>query len=94
VNVDGLPAAGNCTGHPSLALIKLPSATHGWENGQRFFELDAQKVAGNPATWEFTMPSAESTNLPPAYYMLFYVDCRGKPSPAQMVRFDNAAREP
>lgn len=95
VNVLGLPAAGTCTGHPSLALIKLPSATHGWENGQRFYELDAHRVAGDAtSTLEFTMPSAESANLPPAYYMLFYVDCRGKPAPAQMVRFDNAAREP
>jgi len=26
--------------------------------------------------------------------MLFYVDCKGKPSIARMVRFDEAAKEP
>jgi hypothetical protein len=95
VSLDGLPGSATCTGHQSLVLIKLPSATHGWENGQRFYELPAEKLTGNQVTTlEFTMPSAQSANLPPAYYMMFYVDCRGKPSVAQMVRFDNAAVEP
>jgi hypothetical protein len=40
------------------------------------------------------MPSARTANLPPAYYMLFYIDCKGKPSIARMVRFDDAAKEP
>src|SRR5207253_844691 len=73
----------------------LTSPTHGWENGKRFYELPAEKLTGNQVTTlEFTMPSAAGANLPPAYYMMFYVDCRGKPSAAQMVRFDNAAVEP
>jgi hypothetical protein len=36
----------------------------------------------------------KSANVPPGYYMLFYVDCMGKPSLAQMVRFDDAAKAP
>jgi hypothetical protein len=95
VNLAGLPGSATCTGRQSLVLIKLPSATHGWENGQRFLELPAEKLTGNQVTTlEFTMPSAEGANLPPAYYMMFYVDCRGKPSAAQMVRFDNSATQP
>ena len=95
MNLADLPFSADCTGRQSLVLIKLPSATHGWENGQRFYELPAEKLTGNQVTTlEFTMPSAQSANLPPAYYMMFYVDCRGKPSMAQMVRFDNGAKEP
>jgi len=89
-NLNDLP--GSCTGPASLVLIKLPSATHGWENGQRFYELKADRsVMG---MYDFTMPGAKEANLPPGYYMMFYVDCKGKPSVAQMVRFDNAATEP
>jgi len=43
---------------------------------------------------QFTAPDAKASNPPPGYYMLFYVDCMGKPSKAQMVRFDDRANEP
>jgi galactose oxidase-like protein len=76
----------------SLVLIKLPSATHGWQNGQHFYNLPFRMKA--PDVLEFTTPDAKSANLPPAFYMMFYVDCHGKPSMARMVRFDNTATAP
>jgi Domain of unknown function (DUF1929) len=81
-----------CTQKASLALIKLPSATHGWENGQKFVEL--QLIEGQPGSIEIRTPDAKKANIPPAFYMLFYVDCRGVPSISQMVRFDDSAKEP
>ena len=90
--LDKLPVASQCTGQPSLALIKLPSATHGWENGQKFAEVSF--AARGASEISFTMPDAKQANLPPAYYMLFYVDCKGKPAVARMVRFDDTAKEP
>jgi hypothetical protein len=89
--LQGLPAT--CpNGDASLVLIKLPSATHGWQNGQHFVDLPFRVV--NPVTREiqFKMPDAQRANIPPAYYMMFYVDCKGKPSVARMVRFDDQAK--
>ncbi|MDY7225720.1 galactose oxidase early set domain-containing protein [Hyalangium rubrum] len=81
-------------GKASLSLIKLPSATHGWENGQKFVELPFTERDGDPQRLRFQTPELKSANAPPGYYMLFYVDCQGKPSIAQMVRFDDTAKEP
>jgi hypothetical protein len=92
VSLSNLP--GTCTGIPTLVLIKLPSATHGWENGQRFVDLPYQTVANDASQIEFQVPDAQKGNIPPAFYMMFYVDCLGKPAEAIMVRFDNEAREP
>lgn len=78
---------------PALALIKLPSATHGWENGQKFVPL-AINSGGTSTEITFTTPDAKTASIPPAYYMLFYVDCKGKPSMARMVRFDDMADQP
>jgi len=89
VRLDGLPS--DCTGNASLVLIKLPSSTHGWENGQQFFNLPFRKAGSGI---QFQTPDAKSARVPPAYYMLFYVDCKGKPSVAKMVRFDDQAKEP
>jgi hypothetical protein len=82
----------SCTTTERVVLIKLPSATHGWENGQKFYELET--FNNTPRQIAFTMPDADKANLPPAYYMLFYVDCKGKPSHARMVRIDSSAKEP
>jgi hypothetical protein len=82
-----------CNGKPSAVLIKLPSATHGWENGQKFIPLTLQSP-GIGSTVTIGTPNAKQQNIPPAYYMLFYVDCMGKPSEARMVRFDDSATEP
>jgi len=87
---DSLPQT--CTGKASLVLIKLPSATHGWENGQQFFDLPFTEVSG--AGLQVRTPNSKFELIPPAYYMMFYVDCRGKPSVAKMVRFDDQANEP
>lgn len=79
-------------GDGDLRLIKLPSATHGWESGQQSFKLK-YKAGGN--TLVFTTPSAKDAMIPPAYYMLFYTDCAGKPvAEAAMVRFDDGAAAP
>jgi hypothetical protein len=43
---------------------------------------------------QFTTPDASMALIAPAFYMLFYVDCMGKPSIAQMVRFDDQAQKP
>jgi Domain of unknown function (DUF1929) len=91
VTLDGLPAP--CPDNEgSLVLIKLPSATHGWQNGQQFVDLPF-RTGSDRTQIRFTAPDARLTNIPPAFYMLFYVDCKGKPSVARMVRFDDGARE-
>lgn len=73
----------------SLALIKLPSVTHGWDSGQRLIDLPFKSVPSGENEIGFTSPDSRAENIPPAFYMMFYVDCRGKPSVAQMVRFDD-----
>lgn len=92
LSLENLPE--HCNGPASLVLIKLPSATHGWENGQHFVDLPFHNTTANGTQIEFRVPDAKKENIPPAYYMLFYVDCDGKPAVAKMVRFDNEAAEP
>jgi hypothetical protein len=92
VALDSLPATCPAGRGASLVLEKLSSATHGWENGQQFYELPIRATGRDEIV--FRTPDARAANLPPAYYMLFYVDCRGKPAVARMVRFDDQAREP
>jgi Domain of unknown function (DUF1929) len=92
VSLDSLPAVCKPGASPSLVLEKLSSATHGWENGQQFYPLSFRTTSRNEIV--FRTPNARAANLPPAYYMLFYVDCHGKPAVARMVRFDDQAREP
>jgi hypothetical protein len=85
----GLKDLPGCAGEDArLVLIKLPSATHGWQNGQQLIELDFEPAEGGI---NFTTPDAKESMIPPAYYMLFYTDCHGKPAEAWMVRFDDAA---
>jgi Galactose oxidase-like, Early set domain len=91
VTLDGLPAP--CSdGNGSLVLIKLPSATHGWQNGQHFVDLPF-RAGSDRRQIQFTAPNAKTANIPPAFYMMFYVDCKGKPSVARMVRFDDGAEK-
>lgn len=42
-------------------------------------------------TNSFQIPSPETINIVPGFYMLFFVDCMGKPSKSIMTRFDNDA---
>lgn len=92
--LDGLPTACGEDQEASLVLAKLPAATHGWDSGQRLVPLSFQPLPGAPSRIRFTMPDRVADNVPPAYYMLFYVDCHGKPSKAQLVRFDDHATSP
>jgi hypothetical protein len=91
--LSGTPPPDQCTQAPSLPLVKLPSATHGWQNGQAFLELPIRSSPMSP-TIELRTPNAKTANVAPGFYMMFCVDCKGKPSAAQMVRFDDAATEP
>ncbi|MBT8233337.1 MAG: DUF1929 domain-containing protein [Saprospiraceae bacterium] len=79
-------------GNESLVLLKLPSVTHGGQWGQLFVELVIDKIEGNNLI--IKTPDAKENNIPPGYYMLFYVDSAGKPSISQMVRFDDKAMSP
>jgi hypothetical protein len=85
-------AVRHMTANASLVLIKLGSATHGWDNGQRLADLP---ISQDQATGEvtFTAPTNRHTN-PPGYYMLFYVNDEGKPSRAAMVRLGGTPPEP
>ncbi|PON15077.1 hypothetical protein C2W62_25705 [Candidatus Entotheonella serta] len=84
-----LPSSCSIGNGDAVVLIKLPAATHGWDSGQRLIDVSYQ-VSGSTAV-EITAPAREADNVPPGFYMLFYVDCMGVPSKAQMVQFDVAA---
>ena len=89
----GLPKDRPCE-NGALVLIKLPSFTHGWDSGQRLIELEIEPVEAKPTHLRFRTPDAQIDLIPPAFYMLFYVDAHGKPSVARMVRFDDNATAP
>ncbi len=69
----------------ALVLIKLGSATHGWDAGQRLSDLTFTDDGSN--TLHFTAPTNRAVYTP-GYYMLFYVDGNGVPSVAKMVRLE------
>lgn len=77
----------------SLILLKLGSSTHGWDSGQQLFDIpiesSEQNAGSGEGSLEFMAPDAEAMQIVPAFYHLFYVDCRGKPIVAESVRFDN-----
>ena len=77
---------------PELVLIKLPSFTHNWNNGQFFVNLNI--TSNQNGTLVFQTPNMLDELIPPGYYMMYYIDSYGKPSIAQMVRFDNKATAP
>jgi hypothetical protein len=66
----------------SVALLRLASNTHAYDNDQRYVDLRFSKspdsvVAQSPA----------NANLaPPGYYMLFVVDADGVPSVARFIQ--------
>ncbi len=73
----------------SLVLVKLGSATHSFDNGQRLVDLTIQEQkpsdTGNNTSISFTAPTDDHFT-PPGYYMLFYVNSAGKPSHAKIVQ--------
>lgn len=75
----------DATPDASVVMIKLGSMTHAWDMGQRLADLSFTQTPGSDAT--VTVKAPTDTNLyPPGYYMLFYVNGRGKPSKAAMVQ--------
>ena len=91
MELENLPAEQGDS-EPFLSLIKLPSFTHNWDSGQKYIELDI--VEHGEGALKFATPNLEAENIPPGYYMLYYVDSKGKPSISQMVRLDDKATEP
>lgn len=77
----------------SIVLVKLGSATHSFDNGQRLVDLTIQerKPSGtdNNTSISFTAPTNDHFS-PPGYYMLFYVNGTGKPSHAKIVQLVKA----
>lgn len=72
----------------TLVWMKLGSVTHGWDHGQRLLDIPYDNVGSGRIS--FTAPSIQGDNVPPAFYMLFFVDCLGKPSIAEMIQFVSA----
>ena len=90
LNLANLPRKCSAKSTDKVVLIKLGSATHGWDGGQRLINLSFKRMASMSAL-QLTTPDAKIALIVPGFYMLFYVDCMGKPSVAQMVRFDDQA---
>lgn len=93
VYLSGLPHKCPSKTEGKLVLIKLGSATHGWDGGQRLINLQIQGSSLSTII-HFRTPEARIALIVPGFYMLFYVDCLGKPSIAQMIRFDDQAQMP
>ena len=76
----------------SLVMMKLGTITHSFDYGQRLADLSIQDVINNndgSYTIDFTAP--ENANLyTPGYYMMFYLNGKGKPSVAKMVHLEAA----
>lgn len=93
IELKNLPKPEDCTIDSSLVLLKLGSSTHGWDTGQQLFEIPiqihVQNEGSDAGSLEFVVPDSEEMQIIPAFYHLFYVDCRGKPTIAESVRFDN-----
>jgi len=73
----------HATEEGSLVLIKLGSVTHGWDSGQRLIDLEITGKLNNRIS--FKAPSKNHVNVP-AYYMMFYVNDKGRPSEAQIIQ--------
>jgi hypothetical protein len=87
---EGSMGVTNPTDKASLVLIRLGSATHGLNFDQRLADLKFnQNISNNSgarmASISFTTPTDKHLH-PPGYYMLFYVNGKGKPSHAKMVQ--------
>ncbi|CAF1356656.1 unnamed protein product [Rotaria sordida] len=93
VNLNYLPTQCASGTKEKLVMIKLGSATHGWDNGQRLINLSFTRMSST-STLLLTTLDARIAFIAPAFYMMFYVDCMGKPSAAQIIRFDDQAVQP
>ena len=93
IHLSDLPHKCPSKSKSKLVLIKLGSATHGWDGGQRLINLQFEGSSSSTML-QFTTPESRLALIAPGFYMLFYVDCMGKPSVAQMIRFDDQAEKP
>lgn len=66
----------------SIALIKLSTTTHGFNNGQNFQNLAFQQVSG---ALNVTGP-ANANTAPPGFYALFILNGSGVPSVATVIQ--------
>ena len=63
-------------------LVRLPAVTHGFDQNQRFLELDLQRAAGG-----LSLTAPVSGNLaPPGHYLLSILNGNGIPSVAWIIR--------
>ena len=90
--LNSLPDSNECDlEDSSVVLMKLGSASHGWDVGQKLYSLSFEIIT--QTSIQFIMPNQSELNIVPAYYMLFFVDCKGKPAKSIMVRFDDDASQ-
>lgn len=69
-----------------VSLIRLPSATHAFDQNQRYVGLSFTRVQGG-----LLVVSPANPNLcPPGHYMLFLVNDRGVPSVAKIIQVQTA----
>ena len=66
----------------SVSLIRLSTATHGFNNGQSFQTLGFQQVSGGLSI----QAPANANMAPPGYYALFIVNSSGVPSVAAVIQ--------
>jgi hypothetical protein len=66
----------------SVALVRLASDTHNYDNDQRYVDLSFKATAGSLRVDTPTIPNL----APPGYYMLFLTDSKGIPSVAKILQ--------
>jgi hypothetical protein len=75
-----------------MALVRTGSASHSFNNDQRFLELSFA-AAATPGAFTVHAPRS-AADAPPGMYMLFALDDAGVPSVAAMVRLNPADTAP
>jgi hypothetical protein len=80
----------NSTPGASVVAIRLGSATHSIDMGQRLLSLEivSEELTQGKITVRAPGSDGRKNIYPPGYYMVFYVNSSGKPSKAAMVRID------
>ena len=81
----------DATAGASVVMIKLGSMTHAWDMGQRLAAIPfTQSAPTGNVTVRMTAP-VNRTLYPPGYYMVFYVNGKGKPSKAAILQLGQSA---
>jgi hypothetical protein len=78
----------NAVDGASVVAIRLGSATHSFDMGQRLLSLPVVSQDTSSGTVKVRVPNegGRKNLYTPGYYMFFYVTPAGKPSKAAMVR--------